>query len=106
MYSPGVREAGMVLVQLLLLAMSWPWAQVPLSTVPDMRPASSILNYMKETEDGLVSNINIPKGNKARNVYPIQGSRVSRRARPVAIGHVDHDGSEVMRPLVPPGENL
>lgn len=44
-YCPGAREAGMVVVQELLLATSWPIPHRPVVKVPEIRPASFILNW-------------------------------------------------------------
>lgn len=48
MYSPAMREDGIVEVQELLLVTSSCIAQVPSVRVPEMRPASSILNQERE----------------------------------------------------------
>lgn len=43
-YSPALRDAGIVVVQLLLFAMSWPCAHWPFGRLPESRPECSILN--------------------------------------------------------------
>lgn len=45
-YAPADRELGIVLVQLLLFATSWPMPHWPFSTVPDSKPDWSILNQL------------------------------------------------------------
>ena len=45
-YSPGARDDGIVEVQLLLSLTSSPIPHVPVGRSPEIKPASSILNYM------------------------------------------------------------
>jgi len=67
-YWPLGTEEGMVVVQLLLSAIILPEPHVPFPTVPDKRPASSILNY-RNSGQHIRINLNIH--------YPFECLRIS-----------------------------